>query len=172
MKRGRFVPTLALMWLGVLVVLLGSLCLGRYPVSPQTVVRVLISRFVPSPHVGRDCRDGGLASASAPCAGSSTGWSGTCLRRTVFQGLFHNPLVSPYVLASPRGQGSGRPSPSCWAQALQSRRPLPSRQSPCSILTWLVARSGRDRSHVTLVLAGLRHRQPVLLARGGRAVCC
>jgi len=156
MKRGRFVPTLALMWLGVVVVLLGSLCLGRYPVSPQTVLRVLISRFVPIARtwdatvetvVWQVRLPRALAAALVGAALASGG--------AVFQGLFHNPLVSPYVLGVSSGAGFGAAvAILLGAGAAVTQASAFATGALAVSLTWLVARSGRDRSHVTLVLAG------------------
>src|SRR5450756_2760555 len=100
MKHRRLLPTLLLMWAGVLVVLLASLCLGRYPISPQTVLRVLVSRFVPIARTWDPTVDTvvwqvrlprALAAALVGAALASGG--------AVFQGLFHNPLVSPYAVS-------------------------------------------------------------------------
>jgi iron complex transport system permease protein len=121
MKRGRFLPTLLLMWAGVLFVLLASLCLGRYPVAPETVMQVLISRFVPIARtwdptvetvVWQVRLPRALAAALVGAALSSGG--------AVFQGLFHNPLVSPYVLGVSSGAGFGAA-----VAILLSRRPRP-----------------------------------------------
>ena len=108
MKRGRFLPVLLLMWLGVLAVLLASLCLGRYPIAPKTVLQVLAARFVPIAHtwdptvetvVWQVRLPRALAAALVGAALASGG--------AVFQGLFHNPLVSPYVLGVSSGAGFG-----------------------------------------------------------------
>ncbi|MCX6085098.1 MAG: iron ABC transporter permease [Caldiserica bacterium] len=156
MKRGRFAPVLLLMWLGVLAVLLASLCLGRYPVSPQTVVRVLISRFVPIARtwdatvetvVWQVRLPRALAAALVGAALASGG--------AVFQGLFHNPLVSPYVLGVSSGAGFGAAfAILLGASAAVTQVSAFATGALAVSLTWLVARSGRDRSHVTLVLAG------------------
>ena len=156
MKRRRLLPTLLLMWAGVLVVLLASLCLGRYPITPQTVLRVLVSRFVPIARTWDPTVDTvvwqvrlprALAAALVGAALSSGG--------AVFQGLFHNPLVSPYVLGVSSGAGFGAAvAILLGASAAVTQASAFATGAVAVSLTWLIARSSRDRSHVTLVLAG------------------
>src|SRR5450830_1855802 len=156
MKRRRFLPTLLLMWVGVLVVLLASLCLGRYTITPQTVLRVLVSRFVPIARTWDPTVDTvvwqvrlprALAAAVVGAALASGG--------AVFQGLFHNPLVSPYVLGVSSGAGFGAAvAILLGASAAVTQASAFATGAVAVSLTWLIARSGRDRSHVTLVLAG------------------
>lgn len=156
MKRGQFAPVLLLMCLGVLVVLLASLCLGRYPVSPQTVARVLLSRFVPIARtwdatvetvVWQVRLPRALAAALVGAALASGG--------AVFQGLFHNPLVSPYVLGVSSGAGFGAAVAILLGAGAAATQASAFATGALAVsLTWLVAGSGRDRSHVTLVLAG------------------
>ena len=156
MKRGRFLPILLLTWVGVLAVLLASLCLGRYPVAPRTILQVLISRFVPIAHTWDATAETvvwqvrlprALAAALVGAALASGG--------AVFQGLFHNPLVSPYVLGVSSGAGFGAAvAILLGASAVVTQASAFAAGALAVSLTWLVARSGRDRSHVTLVLAG------------------
>jgi iron complex transport system permease protein len=144
------------MWAGVLVVLLASLCLGRYPIAPQTVLQVLLSRFVPITHtwdptvetvVWQVRLPRALAAALVGAALASGG--------AVFQGLFHNPLVSPYVLGVSSGAGLGAAvAILLGASAAVTQASAFATGAVAVSLTWLVARSGRDRSQVTLVLAG------------------
>jgi iron complex transport system permease protein len=156
MKHRRFQPTLLLMWVGVLVVLLASLCLGRYPISPQTVLRVLVSRFVPitrtwDPTVETVVWQVRLPRAlAAALVGAALASGGA-----VFQGLFHNPLVSPYVLGVSSGAGFGAAvAILLGASAAVTQASAFATGAVAVSLTWLIARSRRDRSHVTLVLAG------------------
>jgi len=156
MKHGRFLPTLLLMWVGVLAMLLASLCLGRYPIAPQTVLQVLVSRFTPLAHtwdptvetvVWQVRLPRALAAALVGAALASGG--------AVFQGLFHNPLVSPYVLGVSSGAGLGAAvAILLGASAAVTQASAFATGAVAVSLTWLVARSGRDRSQVTLVLAG------------------
>lgn len=156
MKRWRFAPTLALMWVGVLVVLLASLCLGRYPVNPQTVVRVLISRLVPINRTWDTTVETVVWQVRLPrlLAAALVG-SALASGGAVFQGLFHNPLVSPYVLGVSSGAGFGAAVAILLGAGAAATQASAFATGALAVsLTWLVAYSGRDRSHVTLVLAG------------------
>jgi len=156
MKRRQFMPMLLLMWVGVLVVLLASLCLGRYPIAPGTVLRVLVSRVAPivrtwDPTVETVVWQVRLPRAlAAALVGAALACGGG-----VFQGLFHNPLVSPYVLGVSSGAGLGAAvAILLGASAAVTQASAFATGAVAVSLTWLVARSGRDRSPVTLVLAG------------------
>jgi len=156
MKRRRFLPMLLLMWVGVLVVLLASLCLGRYPIAPGTVLRVLVSRVAPivrtwDPTVETVVWQVRLPRAlAAALVGAALACGGG-----VFQGLFHNPLVSPYVLGVSSGAGLGAAvAILLGASAAVTQASAFATGAVAVSLTWLVARSGLDRSPVTLVLAG------------------
>lgn len=156
MKRRQFMPMLLLMWVGVLVVLLASLCLGRYPIAPGTVLRVLVSRVVPivrtwDPTVETVIWQVRLPRAlAAALVGAALACGGV-----VFQGLFHNPLVSPYVLGVSSGAGLGAAvAILLGASAAVTQASAFATGAVAVSLTWLVARSSRDRSPVTLVLAG------------------
>ena len=156
MKRRRFLPTLFLMWVGVLVVLLGSLCLGRYPIAPQTVLRVLISRFIPIVRTWDPTVDTVIWQVRLPRAlAAAVVGAALASGGAVFQGLFHNPLVSPYVLGVSSGAGFGAAvAILLGASAAVTQASAFATGEIAVSLTWLIARSGRDRSHVTLVLAG------------------
>jgi len=156
MKRERFLPTLLLMWVGVLAVLLASLCLGRYPITPKTVLQVLVSRFAPivrtwDPTVETVVWQVRLPRAlAAALVGAALASGGA-----VFQGLFHNPLVSPYVLGVSSGAGFGAAvAILLGAGAAVTQASAFATGAVAVSLTWLVARSGLDWSHVALVLAG------------------
>jgi iron complex transport system permease protein len=156
MKRGRFVPILLLMWVGVLAVLLASLCLGRYPVAPKTVLQVLVSRFVPIARTWDATVETVVWQVRLPRA-LTAALVGAALASggAVFQGLFHNPLVSPYVLGVSSGAGFGAAvAILLGASAAVTQASAFATGAVAVSLTWLVARSGRDRSQVTLVLAG------------------
>lgn len=156
MRSRRLVPVAFLLWAAVPAVLLASLCLGRYPIAPGTVVQVLISRFVQVAHtwdptvetvVWQVRLPRALAAALVGAALSSGG--------AVFQSLFHNPLVSPYVLGVSSGAGFGAAvAILLGASATVTHVSALAMGTLAVSLTWLIAGPGHDRSHVTLVLAG------------------
>ena len=92
--------------LGVLFVL--SFGLGRYPVSPVDVVKVLFARVFPIHQTWPDIINTVVLNIRLPrilaslLVGASLAVAGTS-----FQGLFRNPLVSPDILGVSSGAGFG-----------------------------------------------------------------
>jgi iron complex transport system permease protein len=92
----------------VIVVFLGSFLVGRYPVPPLTVLRTLLGAVVhatgdgasPIRSVIMDVRLPRIGAALLVGAGLSL--SGAC-----YQGVFRNPLVSPFILGVSAGAGFG-----------------------------------------------------------------
>ena len=156
MTGRRFQSVTLIMCVGLLVVLMLSLCVGRYPVAPGTVARVLISRFMPITHTWDPTVDTVIWQVRMPrmLAAALVGAILAC-GGAVFQSLFHNPLVSPYVLGVSSGAGFGAAVAILFgAGAVMTQAAAFATGAVAVSLTWLIARTGRDRSHVTLVLAG------------------
>ena len=156
MTRRRILPVTLIMCAGLLVVLMLSLCVGRYPVAPATVARVLIARFVPIARTWDPTVDTVIWQVRIPrmLAAALVGAILAC-GGAVFQSLFHNPLVSPYVLGVSSGAGLGAAvAILLGAGAVLTQAAAFATGAVAVSLTWLIARTGRDRSHVTLVLAG------------------
>jgi iron complex transport system permease protein len=156
MKARRFLPQMLIMCAGLVAVLMLSLCVGRYPVAPKTVPQVLLSRFVPITHTWDPTVDTVIWQVRMPrmLAAALVGATLAC-GGAVFQSLFHNPLVSPYVLGVSSGAGFGAAvAILLGAGAALTQAAAFATGAIAVSLTWLIARTGRDRSHVTLVLAG------------------
>lgn len=85
-----------------------SLVIGRYPVSPQVVIKLLAAKFFLFDSGISEAVNTVLFQVRIPrvvCAmliGGSLSVSGAA-----FQGLFRNPLVSPYILGVASGAGFG-----------------------------------------------------------------
>jgi iron complex transport system permease protein len=85
-----------------------SFALGRYPVSPADVLKVLTGSVFPIEHTWADALDTVVMEIRLPrilaaiLVGASSALAGTC-----FQGLFRNPLVSPDILGVSSGAGFG-----------------------------------------------------------------
>ncbi len=95
--------------LAVLVLLfIISFALGRYPVSPLDVIKVLVSQVIPIDHTWASTIDTVVMEIRLPrilaavLIGASLALAGTS-----FQGLFRNPLVSPDILGVSAGAGFG-----------------------------------------------------------------
>jgi iron complex transport system permease protein len=94
---------------GILVFLfIISFALGRYPVSPLDVIRVMVSHVVPAEHTWSGTIETVVMQIRLPrilaavLIGASLALAGVS-----FQGLFRNPLVSPDILGVSSGAGFG-----------------------------------------------------------------
>lgn len=85
-----------------------SFFLGRYPISPATLARVLASRVLPIQPDWSDTVETVIFNIRLPrilmalCIGGGLAISGAA-----FQGMFQNPLVSPDILGVTAGAGFG-----------------------------------------------------------------
>jgi iron complex transport system permease protein len=85
-----------------------SFAIGRYPVSPLDVIKVLVSQIFPIDHTWRNVLETIVINIRLPrimaamLVGASLALSGAS-----FQGLFRNPLVSPDILGVSAGAGFG-----------------------------------------------------------------
>jgi len=100
--------TALLLVLAPVIVFLLSFLIGRYPVPPLTVIRVIAAQFLPvTPDwpavVGSVVLDVRLPRViAAMIVGGGLAMSGAC-----YQGVFRNPLVSPFTLGVSAGAGFG-----------------------------------------------------------------
>jgi iron complex transport system permease protein len=85
-----------------------SFALGRYPISPFDVVKVLVSKIIPLDHTWSNTIETVVMRIRLPriVAAMLVGAS-LALAGTSFQGLFRNPLVSPDILGVSSGAGFG-----------------------------------------------------------------
>lgn len=107
MDRRQRTLLVALLLLSVAVGF-GSLFLGRYPISPDTMVRVLASPLVPVEVDWEETVETVVFNIRLPrvllamLIGAGLSVSGAA-----FQGMFQNPLVSPDILGVTAGAGFG-----------------------------------------------------------------
>lgn len=108
MSRRRKILTIALLIMLPIIIFIGTICIGRYTVSPSEVFRSLI--------YGISGNDSSLSTETtavvlqirlprsflAVMVGASLAASGAA-----FQGLFRNPLVSSGILGVSSGSGFG-----------------------------------------------------------------
>ena len=85
-----------------------SFGIGRYPVAPVDVVKILASQILPIEHTWSDSADTVVMNIRLPriLAAMLVGAS-LALAGASFQGLFRNPLVSPDILGVSSGAGFG-----------------------------------------------------------------
>ncbi len=156
-KNKRSGWSVAALLAAFLAVVLLSFCFGRYRVGPFTVVKALASHFLPIARTWDPTVDTVVWQVRFPRILAAS-LVGACLAvgGAVFQGLFHNPLVSPYALGVSSGASLGAA-----VAILLGAAPIIIETSAFAsgalavTLTWLVAQSSRDRSQTTLVLAGI-----------------
>ncbi|MDD4200545.1 MAG: iron ABC transporter permease, partial [Eubacteriales bacterium] len=90
------------------VVFFGSFMLGRYPIMPDELVRILLSKFFDIQQTWPDAAETVVFQIrlprvlSAGLVGAALSVAGVC-----YQGIFQNPMVSPGVLGASSGAGCG-----------------------------------------------------------------
>lgn len=85
-----------------------SLFLGRYPISPATVMKILASTFLPIQHTWSPVLETVIFQVRLPRAiAAMLVGAGLSISGASFQGLFRNPLVSPQILGVASGAGFG-----------------------------------------------------------------
>jgi len=101
-------PAVALLFLLPIALAFLSFFLGRYPITPLTLIRVLASRVFPIEPDWPDTVETVIFNIRLPrillgmCIGAGLAVSGAA-----FQGMFQNPLVSPDILGVTAGAGFG-----------------------------------------------------------------
>lgn len=108
MSRGK----ISMVWVtvGVLMVLLffGSFMLGRYPVSPGTVIRILLAQIFEIPQTWTDTAETVVLRVRLPRIAAALLIGGALsVSGAAYQNLFKNPLVSPGILGVSAGAGFG-----------------------------------------------------------------
>lgn len=104
-RRALVVPLLALV---LLAAILGSLCIGAYPVPFSHLVRIFAGLFWMGPHPGTPAEWAAITVIRLPrillsvLAGAGLGISGAAL-----QGMMRNPLVGPDLIGISSGAATG-----------------------------------------------------------------
>lgn len=86
----------------------GSFLLGKYPIDPVTLGKILLSRIFDIPQTWPSQAETVLFNVRAPrvMMGAVIG-SGLACAGAAFQGIFQNPLVSPDILGASNGAAFG-----------------------------------------------------------------
>ncbi len=91
-----------------IVVFFGSFMLGRYPIMPDELIRILLSRVFDIQQTWPDAAENVVFNIRLPrvlaagLVGASLSVAGVC-----YQGMFQNPMVSPGILGASSGAGCG-----------------------------------------------------------------
>jgi iron complex transport system permease protein len=149
--------TLLVLFLLALAVGFASLFLGRYPIPLATMVSVLASRMLPIPREWGATVETVVFNIRLPrvILAMFIG-AGLSICGAAFQGMFHNPLVSPDILGVTAGGGFGAA-----LAILLSGRPVVVQLSAIVFgiiavaLTYLISRVYKTTPTLMLVLSGI-----------------
>jgi iron complex transport system permease protein len=139
------------------VVFFGSFMIGRYPIDPVTLVKIILSRFLPIAQTWEDAAWNVVFQIRLPRV-AAAGVIGAALSAAgaAYQGMFRNPMVSPDILGASSGAGYGAAlaiflhfgywgiSISAFVTGLGAM-----------LLTMLISRASRLNPVLSLVLAGI-----------------
>ncbi|MCM0757818.1 iron ABC transporter permease [Sporomusa sphaeroides DSM 2875] len=158
-KIGNITLLVVLILLPV-VFFIASLMLGPYPIGPFDVVKIVLDHFLGTGYVDNPLAENMIWKIRMPrILGAVLVGAALSVAGAVFQGLFRNPLASPYTLGVSNGAGFG----AALAILLSSGAGLNVFFVQLSALafgllsigiTFLLAAKAR-RSTVTLVLSGM-----------------
>ncbi len=91
-----------------LAMLLLSFMVGRYPIPLRTVAKILLAQIFPIEHDWPHTVEAVVLQIRMPrIIGALLVGSGLAVSGASFQGIFHNPLVSPYILGVASGAAFG-----------------------------------------------------------------
>ncbi|MDD5015039.1 MAG: iron ABC transporter permease [Atribacterota bacterium] len=134
-----------------------SFLLGRYPISPLIVGKVFISRILPISHTWPPTVETVVFFVRLPrIVAAMLAGAGLSVSGASFQGIFNNPLVSPYILGVSAGAGFGA------ALAILLSESLLTIQVSAfvfgilaALLSLIIGRAHKSTSTLTLVLGGI-----------------
>ena len=150
----RTIPLLVILFIAVFFI---SFAIGRYPVDPLTLVKVLLSRLFPVEKTWSTQVETVIFNIRLPrvLIGAFIG-AGLSLSGLVYQGIFQNPMVSPDVLGSTSGAGFGSALALLWGLGYI---PIFSMSFIFGLLAvflvLLMSRFVRGQKVLTLVLGGI-----------------
>jgi iron complex transport system permease protein len=107
-RRQSAAAQIGLLFAIAVIAAAGAACIGRYHIDVGTLLRVLGSRIFPIEHTWPDTTETVLFEVRLPriaismLIGAALSTSGV-----TFQGVFRNPLVSPFILGVSGGAGFG-----------------------------------------------------------------
>lgn len=134
-----------------------SLFLGRYPIPPATMLRVLASRVLPIPVTWPDTVETVVFNIRLPRVLLALGvGAGLSISGAAFQGMFQNPLVSPDILGVTAGAGFGAALGILLSQNALTVQALAFFFGVLAVLlSYLISRIYRTTPTLMLVLAGI-----------------
>ena len=107
-KTKRFKIKFTILVVIFIVVFFGSFMLGRYPVSPVELIKIILSGIFDIPQSWPDAAENVIFQIRLPrvLAAAVIG-AALSLAGVSYQGMFQNPMVSPDILGASSGAGFG-----------------------------------------------------------------
>lgn len=106
--KSKYKTKTAVLIVAFLVVFFGSFMLGQYPIMPDELIKILLSKIFDIQQTWPDAAETVVFNIRMPrvlaagMVGASLAVAGVC-----YQGMFQNPMVSPGVLGASSGAGCG-----------------------------------------------------------------
>ena len=106
--KDKFKAKILILVMVFIVVFFGSFMLGRYPIMPGELIKILLSRVFDIQQTWSDAAEHVVFNIRLPrveaaaLVGASLSVAGVC-----YQGMFQNPMVSPGILGASSGAGCG-----------------------------------------------------------------
>ena len=152
--RRWIIPALAVLYIAVFIL---SFAVGRFPVTPIELIRILLSKIIPIDADWTRQAESVVFNIRLPrIAVASLIGAGLSLSGLVFQMIFRNPMVSPDVLGTTSGAGFGA------AIALLLHMPSPSLPFFAFLfgllavfLVWIVGSRVPNNQVLGLILGGI-----------------
>lgn len=154
MKKERLI--LIIIIISYILLFFFSFTIGQYPISFSDSIKVLFSRVFPIEREWNETFDVVIFQSRLPRIIAAMLVGGALsIGGASFQGIFHNPLVEPYILGVSSGAGFGAAlailmgANTFWIQIMAFTFGFFS-----VVLAIWIGNSGRNRSHISLVLSG------------------
>ena len=157
MQRTDKYPVIPILLILYLLVFVLSFSIGRFPVGPVELVKILFSRILPIEPDWSAQAESVVFNIRLPrIIASSLIGAGLSLSGLIFQMIFRNPMVSPDVLGASTGAGFGASLALLWA--------LPSFSIPlfafitgilAVLLVWAIASRVPSNQVLGLILGGI-----------------
>ena len=106
--KSKYKTKTTILIVAFLVVFFGSFMLGQYPIMPDDLIKILLSKIIDIQQTWPDAAETVVFEIRMPrvlaagMVGASLAVAGVC-----YQGMFQNPMVSPGVLGASSGAGCG-----------------------------------------------------------------
>lgn len=157
MKRTKRFPEITILIILYILVFILSFSIGRYPVNPVELIKILFSKIIPITPDWTPQAESVVFNIRLPrILASSLIGAALSLSGLIFQIIFRNPMVSPDVLGTSTGAGFGAALALLWA--------LPSFSVPvfafsmgilAVALVWMIASRVPSNQVLGLVLGGI-----------------